>query len=41
LTLDRGTLVSLNFSKAKAARVGTGAMRQINMIFRVRVADDT
>ncbi len=41
LTLERGTLVSLNFHKAKAARVGTGAVRQINLIFRARVADDT
>ncbi|MEL6840852.1 MAG: DUF3168 domain-containing protein [Pseudomonadota bacterium] len=41
LTLARGTLVSLNFYKAKAARVGTGDMRQINLIFRARVADDT
>jgi hypothetical protein len=41
LILDRGSLVSLNFYKAKAARVGTGAMRQINLIFRARVADDT
>jgi hypothetical protein len=41
LTLDRGSLVSLNFYKAKAARIGTGAMRQINLIFRARVADDT
>ena len=41
LPLDRGTLVSLNFQKAKAARVGTGAVRQINLIFRARVADDT
>jgi hypothetical protein len=41
LALDRGVLVSLNFYKAKAARVGTGAMRQINLIFRARVADDT
>ena len=41
LILDRGSLVSLNFNKAKAARVGTGSMRQINMIFRARVADDT
>jgi hypothetical protein len=41
LTLDRGALVSLNFYKAKAARIGTGAMRQINLIFRARVADDT
>lgn len=41
LTLTRGTLVSLNFYKAKAARVGTGDVRQINLIFRARVADDT
>ena len=41
LILTRGTLVSLNFYKAKAARVGTGDMRQINLIFRARVADDT
>ena len=41
ITLDRGTLVSLNFYKAKAARVGTGAMRQINLMFRARVADDS
>ena len=40
LTLTRGTLVSLNFYKAKAARVGTGDVRQINLIFRARVADD-
>ncbi|MDX8349658.1 DUF3168 domain-containing protein [Cognatiyoonia sp. IB215446] len=41
LTLTRGSLVSLNFYKAKAARIGTGDMRQINLIFRARVADDT
>jgi hypothetical protein len=41
LALDRGTLVSLNFHKAKAARIGTGDVRQINLIFRARVADDT
>jgi len=41
LILDRGALVSLRFQKAKAARVGTGAVRQINLIFRARVADDT
>lgn len=39
LALMRGTLVSLTFYKAKAARVGTGDMRQINLIFRARVAD--
>lgn len=41
LILTRGTLVSLNFYKARAARIGTGDMRQINLIFRARVADDT
>lgn len=41
LVLTRGSLVSLNFYKAKAARIGTGDMRQINLIFRARVADDT
>lgn len=40
LSLSRGSLVSLNFFKAKAARVGTGDVRQINVIFRARVADD-
>lgn len=40
LVLTRGALVSLHFTKAKAARVGTGDMRQINLIFRARVADD-
>lgn len=39
LVLSRGTLVALHFYKAKAARVGTGDMRQINLIFRARVAD--
>lgn len=41
LALERGRLVSMSFYKAKAARVGTGAVRQINLIFRARVADDT
>ena len=41
LMLDRGSLVSLHFLKAKAARVGSGSIRQINLIFRARVADDT
>ncbi len=39
LTLARGHLVSLNFYKATAARVGTGDVRQINLMFRARVAD--
>ncbi|PUB13129.1 DUF3168 domain-containing protein [Yoonia sediminilitoris] len=41
LQLNRGRLVSLNFYKAKAARVGSGDVRQINLTFRARVADDT
>jgi hypothetical protein len=39
LTLTRGQLVSLNFYRAVAARVGTGDKRQINLIFRARVED--
>tara|TARA_R110002051_G_scaffold14460_3_gene46812 strand:- start:4982 stop:5392 length:411 start_codon:yes stop_codon:yes gene_type:complete len=39
LALSRGAVVSLNFFKATAARVGTGDIRQINLIFRVRVTD--
>ncbi|QEE35888.1 DUF3168 domain-containing protein [Octadecabacter sp. SW4] len=39
LTLTRGVLVACNFYKATAARVGTGDMRRINMIFRARVDD--
>ncbi len=39
LTLSRGALISLQFYKATAARVGTGDTRQINLIFRARVAD--
>jgi hypothetical protein len=41
LPLTRGTLVALNFTKAKASRTTTGNMRQITLIFRARVADDT
>lgn len=40
LALTRGQLVSLNFYKATAARVGTGDTRQINLVFRARVADE-
>lgn len=39
LTLSRGSLVSLRFAKAAAARVGTGDTRRIDMIFRARVSD--
>ncbi|WP_341366348.1 DUF3168 domain-containing protein [Yoonia sp. BS5-3] len=41
LALSRGTLVALNFYKAKAARIGTGDKRQIDLIFRARVSDET
>lgn len=40
-TLERGAIVTLDFYKAKAARVENGDLRQINLIFRARVADDT
>ena len=40
LALTRGQLVSLNFYKATAVRVGTGDTRQINLVFRARVADE-
>lgn len=40
LTLTRGSLVSLNFVRASAARTGTADQRQINLIFRARVADE-
>ena len=40
LTLSRGVLVRLDFYKATAARVGTGDVRQINLVFRARVADE-
>jgi len=39
LTLARGTLVSLRFHKATAARVGTADTRRIDLIFRARVCD--
>ena len=40
LALARGSLVSLRFYKAAAARVGTGDTRRIDLIFRARVSDD-
>lgn len=40
LVLSRGALVALNFAKARAMRVGTGAQRQITLTFHARVADD-
>ena len=40
LTLVRGQLISINFLQARARRVGDGQQRQIELIFRARVADD-
>jgi hypothetical protein len=40
LTLVRGRLVGLWFLRAKAARVGTGERRRIDLTFRARVEDD-
>ncbi len=40
LTLVRGQLISINFLQASARRVGDGQQRQIELIFRARVADD-
>ncbi|MEY1555176.1 DUF3168 domain-containing protein [Yoonia sp. R2331] len=39
LVLTRGTLIGLRFRRATAARVGTGDMRRIDMVFRARVSD--
>jgi len=39
LSLSRGHLVSLNFLRATARRVGTGRTRQIDLRFRARVQD--
>ena len=39
LTLSRGRLVGLQFHRAKAARVGTGDQRRIDLTFRARVDD--
>ncbi len=41
LVLTRGTLVSMRFYKATAARVGTADTRRIDLIFRARVCDGT
>ena len=40
LTLSRGNLVGLSFSKAAARREGTGALRRIDLTFRARVQDN-
>lgn len=39
LTLTRGQLVSLNFYRASAKRVGTGQGRRIDLTFHARVDD--
>jgi len=40
LVLSRGRLVSLNFLRARARRVSSGAQRQIDLRFRARVEDN-
>ena len=40
LTLNRGTLVALNFHRAKAVRVGAADERRIDLTFRAFVQDD-
>ena len=40
LPLDRGTLVALNFQRAKAVRVGTADERRIDLTFNAIVQDD-
>ncbi|MCX7299285.1 MAG: DUF3168 domain-containing protein [Rhodobacterales bacterium] len=40
LVLSRGVLVALNFYRAQAVRVGSGAVRQIALTFRARVEDN-
>ncbi len=40
LVLVRGSLVSLNFYRARALRAGAGVMRRIDLTFRARVEDE-
>lgn len=40
MPLSRGHLIAMNFHKAKAARVGGGDQRQIDLTFRAFVEDD-
>ena len=40
LALGRGTLIAMNFYRAKAVRVGTNEQRQIDVIFKALVEDD-
>ena len=39
LALSRGALVSLNFYRAKAVRIGTADERRIDLTFKARVQD--
>lgn len=39
LALTRGQLVSLNFYRATAKRIGTGQVRRIDLTFQARVQD--
>ena len=41
LTLGRGALVSLQFTRARAIRARSNAARRIDMTFRARVSDET
>lgn len=40
LTLNRGTLIALNFYRAKAIRVGDADERRIDLTFKALVQDD-
>lgn len=40
LTLNRGTLIALNFYRAKAIRVGEADERRIDLTFKALVQDD-
>jgi hypothetical protein len=40
LTLARGSLIALNFFRAKAVRVGTADQRRIDLTFKAIVQDD-
>ena len=40
MVLSRGTLIAMNFYRAKASRVGTNEQRQIDLTFKALVEDD-
>lgn len=40
LLLTRGRVLDLRFARAQAARVGSGDVRRIDLIFRARLSDD-